>query len=174
MPLDDLIAQRDALLAARLRGARTRQCSTPSSTISACNLPCSAVMQMIPAKSCVHLSREAIADHASSSVNRDLSHFSLPPAAGATAPTWPGPVRETTPGSAKSARAFCQLFVHDVQRLASNVTFLSIICFTKSQPSSCLVDAAIAASSPSPIFRVTREPYSLRYPADRGRSGRKR
>ena len=151
-------------------------------------------MQMIPAKSCVHLSREAIADHASSSVNRDLSHFSLPPAAGATAPTWPGPVRETTPGSAKSARAFihvttkisalryelvsveifCQLFVHDVQRLASNVTFLSIICFAKSQPSSCLVDAAIAASSPSPIFRVTREPYSLRYPADRGRSGRKR
>ena len=45
MPLDDLIAQRDALLATRLRGVRTSQCSTLSSTISACNLPCSAVMR---------------------------------------------------------------------------------------------------------------------------------
>ena len=45
MSLDDLIAQRDALLAARLRGVRTSQCSTLSSTISACNLPCSAVMR---------------------------------------------------------------------------------------------------------------------------------
>jgi len=32
MPLDDLIAQRDAPLATRLRGVRTSQCSTLSST----------------------------------------------------------------------------------------------------------------------------------------------
>jgi hypothetical protein len=44
MTLDDMIAQRDALLAARFRGVRTSQRSTLSSTISARNLPCSAVM----------------------------------------------------------------------------------------------------------------------------------
>jgi hypothetical protein len=45
MTLDDMIAQRDALLAARFRGVRTSQRSTLSSTISARNLPCSAVMR---------------------------------------------------------------------------------------------------------------------------------
>ena len=40
-----MIAQRDALFAPRLRGVRTSQRSTLSSTISACNLPCSAVMR---------------------------------------------------------------------------------------------------------------------------------
>ena len=45
MTLDDMIAQRDALLAARFRGVRTSQRSTLSSTISARNLPCSAIMR---------------------------------------------------------------------------------------------------------------------------------
>jgi len=45
MTLDDMIAQGDALLAARFRGVRSGQRSTLSSTISARNLPCSAVMR---------------------------------------------------------------------------------------------------------------------------------
>src|SRR5262249_46788245 len=45
MTLDDMIAQREALLAAPFPGVRTSQRSTLSSTISARNLPCSAVMR---------------------------------------------------------------------------------------------------------------------------------